>query len=159
MEDLDLLKSVPASYRLSVEQYMLRHWSELAAECYGNYRQKGLGLMVLLMAEGCVERTYLDWDCLQANWDALLGDADEPIQSAIKRLVPTYCPEDECVFCLEFAAAEVPSVVWRVTRSVLSIVSQVPGVAVPRLRRFELMTPKDAYEMTAIADQAHESQY
>ena len=66
---------------------------------------------------------YLSWLWLQTNWDKLLGDADSSIQNSIKRLVPCYNPEEECVFLFEFPEDDqVQSAVMRVTGSVLSIV-------------------------------------
>ena len=111
--------------------------------------------MVLFIACGGLNFTYLSWTWLQANWDELLGDADLSIQRAIKRLIHCYSPDDECVFLFEFPEDdEAQSAVMRVTRSVLSIVSQEPGVAVPRTHRFEFVTPKEIYQTLSIPTKA-----
>ena len=152
MEDeIDLLKYLPERYRNAVERIFIANWAELAAECYANYLEEGRGLMGLFIASGDLNPMYLSWPWLQTNWDELLGDADPSIQNSIKRLAPCYNPYNECVFLFEFPEDDqVQSAVMQVTGSVLLIVGQNPGVAVPRLRRFEFVTPKNAYRNLAV---------
>lgn len=101
--------------------------------------------MTVFMADDTLNFTYLSWTWLQDNWDRLLGDADLSIQSSIRRSLPTYNSDDECVLLFEFDDGS-PSAVIRVTKSVFSWISQQPGTVVPRLHRLERLTPKEAYE-------------
>jgi hypothetical protein len=55
---------------------------------------------------------------------------------------------EECVVLFEFPDDALMSVVMLVTRDTLLIVQQIPGVAVPKTRRWEFVTPKLAYEQS-----------
>lgn len=150
MEDeLDILKYIPDRHRRVIERFLLENWSRLAFECYGNYLEKGRGMMTVFMAGDTLDLMYVSWSWLQDNWDRLLGDADRSIQNSIRQLLPDYNPDDECVLLFEFDDGE-PSAVIRVTRSVFSWVSQRPGAVVPGLHRLEGLTPKEAYEALSV---------
>ena len=152
MEDeLDILKYIPDRHRRVIEQFFIENWSRLAFECYGNYLEKGRGMMTVFMSGDTLDFMYVSWTWLQENWDRLLGDADPFIQNSIRRLLPTYNPDDECVLLFEFDDGE-PSAVIRVTRSVFSWVSQQFGTVVPRLHRLEGLTPKEAYGTRSVGN-------
>ena len=101
--------------------------------------------MGLFMEGSSLSPTYLSWTWLQTNWDELSGDIAPSVQTSIQRLVPRYNPETECVFLFEFPGDE-DSAVMRVTAAAAVTFSQRSGVAVPRIRRAELLTPKAAYQ-------------
>ena len=146
MEDeIDLLRYVPERYREAIDQFLIENWIALVATCYTHYLQEGRGLMGLFIEGDSLSPTYLSWSWLQMNWDELSGDIAPSVQKSIQRLVPLYNPETECVFLFEFPGEE-DSVVMRVTEAAAVTFSQRSGVAVPRIRRAELLTPKAAYQ-------------
>ena len=146
MEDeIDLLRYVPERYRELIDQILIAHWTELVANCYSHYLQQGRGLMGLFMEGSSLSPTYLSWTWLQTNWGELTGDIAPSVQQSIKRLIPLYNPETECVFLFEFPGEE-DSTVMRVTEAAAVTFSQRSGVAVPRIRRAGLLTPKAAYQ-------------
>ena len=152
MEDeLDILKYIPDRHGPVIERFLIENWSRLAFECYGNYLEKGRGMMTVFMSGDTLDLMYVSWSWLQENWDRLRGDADPSIQRSIRRSLPTSNPDDECVVLFEFDDGE-PSAVIRVTRSVFAWVSQQPGAAVPRLHRLEGLTPKEAYEALSVGN-------
>ena len=144
-DEIDLLRYVPEHYRELIDQILIAHWTELVADCYTHYLQQGRGLMGLFMEGSSLSPTYLSWSWLQMNWDELSGDIAPSVQKSIQRLVPRYNPETECVFLFEFPGEE-DSAVMRVTEAAAVTFSQRSGVAVPRIRRAELLTPKAAYQ-------------
>jgi hypothetical protein len=146
-ESLDLLELLPDRYKAATERFLLNHWVELAALCYVHYLSEGRGVMLLAVTGTQFESHYLPWVQLQAHWHDLLADADRSIQTSLQQLVPVYNPDEECVFLFEFPDDEVMSVVMRVTQAALLVVQQHPGVAVPKIRRWEFVTPKAAYRL------------
>ena len=86
MEDeLDILKYIPDRHRRIIEQFFIENWSRLAFECYGNYLEKGRGMMTAFISGDTLDLMYVSWSWLQENWDRLLGDADPSIQNSIRR--------------------------------------------------------------------------
>ena len=146
--EFDVLKYVPDCHRPIVEQFLIHNWAYLAADCYRNYLKQGRGLMTLLLVNDSIDLMYLPWIWLQLHWDDAFGDADRSMQDTIRRLVPTYNPEDECVVLFESDDDE-PSSVIRITQAIFSRLIQQPGTVVPRIRRREGLTPKEAYEALA----------
>lgn len=143
--DIDVLKYVPECHRLIVEQFITHNWVHLAADCYRNYLKQGRGMMTLFLADDHIDLMYVSWVWMQLHWDDAFGDADRSMQDTIKRLVPTYNPEDECVVLFESDDDEQSSVM-RITQAIFSQLIQQPGTVVPRIRRREGLTPKEAYE-------------
>ena len=144
--EFDVLKYVPECHRPIVEQFLIHNWVYLAADCYRNYLKQGRGLMTLILVGDTIDLMYLSWLWLQLHWDDAFGDADRSMQDTIKRLVPTYNPEDECVLLFESDDDEQSSVI-RITQAIFSQLIAQPGTVVPRIRRQEGVTPKEAYEI------------
>lgn len=147
-ESLDLLDLLPNQYRSDTERFLLHHWVELAALCYAHYLSEGRGVMLLGVTGTEFESHYLPWTQLRVHWHDLLADADRSIQTSLQQLIPAYNPDEDCVFLFEFPDDELMSVVMRVTWAALSTVYQRPGVAIPTTRRWELVTPKAAYQLS-----------
>ena len=143
--DIDDLKHVPEGHRLIVEQFIIHNWGQLAADCYRNYLEQGRGMMSLFLSGDHIDLMYVSWDWLQLNWDNAFDKADRSMKETIKQLLPVYNPEDECVVLFESDEEELASVI-RVTKATFLRLIEQMETTVPRIRRQEGLTPKDAYE-------------
>lgn len=143
--DIDVLKYVPECHRHLVEQFITQNWVHLAADCYRHYLKEGRGMMTLFLVGNTIDLMYVSWLWLQLHWEDAFGDADRSMQDTIKRLVPAYNPEEECVLLFESDDDE-SSAVIRISRTVFSQLTSQPGTVVPRILRREGVTPKEAYE-------------
>ena len=146
--EIDVLKYVPEHYRSVVERFIIDHWEQLASDCYRHYRKQGRGMMTVFLGDNSIDVMYISWMWLQLHWDDAFINADCSIQATIKRLVPAYNPDDECVFLFEFDDDE-PSAVIQITQAIFSRLIEQPGTVVPRICRREGLTPKEAYEKLA----------
>lgn len=137
MDDLDLSKHLPDGYRKATKEFLLTHWTELAASCYAGYLEEGRGLTYLCITGGKCQSVYLTWTWLQANWDELLKHADPSIQDKVTRWMPNYPPDEECVLLFDFPEANA-SAVLRVKALVVSDIRQKAGVALVEQRCAEV---------------------